>query len=91
MCELILSAEPLFLPHATDHADLSQRFAGLTFGIANTAATIPGMIAGPLTAWILGGDTSREAPWQVVFGTAAAINVVGATVYWFFSDASRLF
>ena len=73
-----------------DHADLSQSYAGLTFGIANTVSTVPGMVAGPLTAWILGGDTSLAAPWPLVFGAAAAVNFLGACLYCVYSQAHRV-
>ena len=65
-------------------------FAGLTFGIANTFATVPGLVAGPLTAALLGGETGRTAPWGVVFTLAAIINVAGSAVYWTFAKAERV-
>ena len=76
--------------YMANHADLSRSYAGLTFGIANTAATIPGLIAGPLTAAILGGDTGADAPWGAIFGLAAAVNVVGALVYATLAKADKL-
>jgi MFS family permease len=76
--------------YMANHADLSTTHAGLTFAVANTAATVPGLVAGPLTAWILDGDTSATAPWGLVFGLASAINVMGALAYWRLARAHRV-
>eukprot|EP00971_Amphidinium_carterae_P278085 5520093-Amphidinium_carterae.1 len=37
--------------YMANHADISNNYAGLTFSISNTVATIPGIAAGPFTAW----------------------------------------
>lgn len=76
--------------YMANHADLSTRFAGLTFGIANTAATVPGLVAGPLTATLLRGEAGPGAPWGLVFGVSAAINVAGAAVYRALGGARRV-
>ena len=70
--------------YMANHADLSTSHAGLTFAIANTIATLPGLTAGPLTAWLLEhtGDS-----WPAVFCLAAATNVVCAGLYLFLSRA----
>jgi len=70
-----------------NHADISQSYAGLTFGVANTFATIPGLLAGPLTARMV-----RQAggAWEPVFWTAAGVNVVCTCVYVLLSRAHRV-
>lgn len=70
-----------------NHSDISESYAGLTFGIANTFATIPGILAGPLTAWMV---QQSGGAWSPVFFTAAAINVACALVYLLFSKAHRV-
>lgn len=60
-----------------NHADLSTRYAGLTFAIANTLASLPAVLAGPVTAALVEATGS----WRAVFGLAAAINVMATGVY----------
>merc|ERR1712060_1046618 len=60
--------------------------------VANTIGTIPGITAGPLTAWLVrgaegaGGAGGRTS----VFALAAAVNVVGAVTYQGLSKAHRI-
>ena len=63
-------------PHA-NHADISRRYAGLTFAVANTFASLPAVLAGPATAWLVEATGS----WRAVFWLAAAINVAATAAY----------
>ena len=73
--------------YMANHSDISSSYAGLTFGISNTVATLPGVIAGPLTAWLI---ERNGGSWTAVFVLAAAINVACAAVYLAMSRAHRV-
>lgn len=62
-----------------NHVDIAPRFAGLLFGISNTAATLPGIIA-PYTIGKITSNQTQEQ-WQIVFYLTAVIYVVGWAVY----------
>ena len=72
--------------YMANHADLSATYPGLTFGLANTCATVPGLVAGPLTAALI----KATGGWTTVFCLAAAINVCCATAYWRLAKAHRV-
>ncbi|KAH9510292.1 hypothetical protein Btru_042661 [Bulinus truncatus] len=59
--------------------DLAPGYAGVLFGITNTAGTVPGMIA-PLIAGALTPNKTTEE-WKNVFYVCAAAAVFGAIVY----------
>jgi MFS family permease len=73
--------------YMANHSDISSSYAGLTFGISNTVATLPGVIAGPLTAWLI---ERNAGSWTAVFVLAAGINVACAAVYLSMSKAHRV-
>lgn len=62
--------------YQANHADIAPQIAGLTFALSNTIATLPGLIAGPLTAYIVASFS-----WAWVFTVASIINFVGSVVY----------
>ncbi|KAK2181869.1 hypothetical protein NP493_378g02034 [Ridgeia piscesae] len=62
-----------------NHVDIAPRYAGLLFGISNTAATLPGIIAPYTIGKITTNQTQAE--WRTVFYLTAAIYVVGWVVY----------
>lgn len=70
--------------YMANHADLSTSYAGITFAVSNTIATVPGLTAGPLTAWLL---QQTGGSWPAVFGLAATMNVVCTAIYWKLSRA----
>jgi MFS family permease len=70
--------------YSSNHGDISNN-AGLTFAISNTIATIPGITAGPLTAWL-----TEHGSWSLVFYIAALINVGGALWYACLSKAHKV-
>ena len=59
-----------------NHGDVAPSHSGLTFGIANTIATIPGITAGPLTTFLV-----RHSSWKAAWLLAAAINIAGALIF----------
>ena len=64
--------------HLSNHADVAPSHAGLTFAVSNTIATIPGILAGPLTAELV---TQSHGRWFPVFVLASLINLTGAVIY----------
>lgn len=64
--------------HLSNHADVAPANAGITFAVSNTLATIPGILAGPLTADLV---TQSHGRWSPVFMLAAVIDLTAAVVY----------
>jgi hypothetical protein len=64
--------------HLSNHADIAPNHAGITFAISNTLATIPGILAGPVTAELVVASHGR---WFPVFILASGVNFVGAVIY----------
>ncbi|CAF1202052.1 unnamed protein product [Adineta ricciae] len=64
--------------HLSNHADIAPNHAGITFAISNTLATIPGILAGPVTAELVQASHGR---WFPVFILASGVNFVGAIIY----------
>ncbi|EGC34040.1 hypothetical protein DICPUDRAFT_153831 [Dictyostelium purpureum] len=58
--------------------DLSPRYAGITMGITNTVATIPGIL-GPLIAGIL--LEAFNGSWDQIFSMSAAFYISGGIVW----------
>ncbi|XP_074662009.1 sialin-like [Tubulanus polymorphus] len=67
-----------------NHVDIAPRFAGMFFGVSNSVATIPGMLA-PIAAAQITYDRSRES-WLIVFYICAAFYLFGAIVYAIFAS-----
>ncbi|KRX19891.1 Exosome component 10, partial [Trichinella nelsoni] len=61
--------------HLSSHADLCRTYAGVSFAISNTLATLPGLVVGPLTADFVMQSSGR---WGPVFILAAMLNLVGS-------------
>ncbi len=64
--------------HLSNHADIAPNHAGITFAVSNTLATIPGILAGPVTAELVVASHDR---WFPVFMLASVVNFVGAVIY----------
>uniref|UniRef100_A0A915PWW6 Major facilitator superfamily (MFS) profile domain-containing protein n=1 Tax=Setaria digitata TaxID=48799 RepID=A0A915PWW6_9BILA len=64
--------------HLSNHADVAPKYAGITFAISNTIATLPGLTVGPLTAHLVVESSGR---WWPAFILAAVLNFTGAAVY----------
>ena len=73
--------------HLSNHAEVAPNHAGITFAVSNTIATIPGILAGPLTAELV---TTSHGRWFPVFVLAAAVNFVGSVIYVSQSSGSSL-
>lgn len=67
-----------------NHADIAAPFAGILFGLSNSCATIPGIIAPYLVGVLTPNKTQEE--WRVVFYISAVIYVIGAVVFGLFAQ-----
>lgn len=65
--------------HIVNHVDFAPKYAGIMFGITNTFATIPGMIA-PIVAGALTPNNTQEE-WRNVFYVCAGFTVFGAIIF----------
>ena len=72
---------------ATNHLDIAPRQAGMVMGLSNTAGTLPGVIAVPLSGWIVEATGS----WELVFQVAAGVKILGLLFYLAFAKAEKLF
>ena len=72
---------------AVNHMDIAPKHAGTLMGITNTAGTIPGIVGVFLSGMIL----ELTGSWALVFGTAAAISLVGLVVFLRYAQADKLF
>lgn len=70
-----------------NHLDIAPRFASILFGITNTCATIPGILAPLLVGAIT--STREKAAWDAVFYMSSFMFLVGAVFYGFFASAQR--
>lgn len=65
------------------HIDIAPKYGGILFGITNTMATVPGMIA-PIVAGALTPNNTAEE-WRSVFFVCAAVAIFGAVVFGIFA------
>jgi len=68
--------------YEVNHLDIAPRYAGVLFGISNTAATIPGMV-GP---YVVGYLTDNE----VMCMSLLVFNVLFFILFYFFSIINSL-
>lgn len=73
--------------HLANHLDVAPSYSAITFAISNTIATIPAIIGGPLTAELVVQSGGR---WSPVFLIAAAVNCVGAIIYYSHSTSNQI-
>ena len=62
---------------SVSHLDVAPRHAGMVFGAGNTAATLAGLVAVPLTGLLL----DRTGSWAAVFAVVGAHYLAGAAVW----------
>ncbi|KAH9523361.1 hypothetical protein Btru_039832 [Bulinus truncatus] len=67
-----------------NHLDLAPGYAGILFGLTNTAGTLPGMIAPVIAGYLTPNKTSEE--WKGVFYICALDAMVGAVLYLVLAD-----
>lgn len=73
-----------FSGYFINHGDIAPAYAGTLFGITNTAATVPGIIAPYVVAALTPNGARTE--WQTAFYVAAAIYFIGALCYVILGD-----
>lgn len=69
-----------------NHLDVAPRYAGVLMGISNTAGTLPGIVGVVATGYIL--DVTGS--WAIVFGTAAAVYLLGLAVWLLFATGEKV-
>lgn len=70
--------------YVVNHLDLAPSYAGILFGITNTAGTIPGMIAPVIAGALTPNKTTEE--WKNVFYVCSAIAAFGAITNYILID-----
>ncbi|VDI73245.1 MFS transporter, ACS family, solute carrier family 17 (sodium-dependent inorganic phosphate [Mytilus galloprovincialis] len=70
--------------YVVNHVDFGPKYAGVLYGITNTFATVPGMVAPIVAGALTPNDTQEE--WRNVFYVCAAFCVVGIVVFGLFSS-----
>ncbi|XP_060068011.1 sialin-like [Ylistrum balloti] len=68
-----------FASFFVNHADIAPKYAGTIFGITNTGASVPGILAPYVVSAITQNKTPAE--WRVAFYIAAAIYTFGGIFY----------
>ncbi|XP_033732524.1 sialin-like [Pecten maximus] len=68
-----------FASFFVNHADIAPKYAGTIFGITNTGASVPGILAPYVVSSITQNKTPGE--WRVAFYIAAAIYAFGGIFY----------
>jgi hypothetical protein len=66
--------------------DIAGPYSGIIFGLSNTMATLPGIIAPKMTSTITKNQLQSE--WQIVFIISACIYFVGTFFDLLFLDAN---
>ncbi|XP_046326763.2 sialin-like [Haliotis rufescens] len=70
--------------YMVNHVDIAPKYSGVLFGITNTVATVPGMIA-PLVAGALTPNKTAEE-WRLVLYICAGFLVAGALIFTFLAS-----
>mmetsp|Transcript_62416 Transcript_62416/g.197777 ORF Transcript_62416/g.197777 Transcript_62416/m.197777 type:complete len:405 (+) Transcript_62416:414-1628(+) len=70
-----------------NHLDVAPRLGAPLLGLTNTVATLPGMVAVPLSGAIL----AKTGSWKAVFGLASFVYATGGAVYLKFGSGERQF
>lgn len=69
-----------------NHLDIAPKYAGITFGITNSLASIPGTAAPALVGFLTSQDILEG--WRKIFFISAAINVFGMLFYIVFGEGT---
>ncbi|KAK6181306.1 hypothetical protein SNE40_009188 [Patella caerulea] len=68
-----------FSGHFINHSDIAPPFAGTLFGISNTVATVPGILAPYIVGAMTKNGTREE--WLITFYIAAGVYTFGALIF----------
>eukprot|EP01060_Flectonema_neradi_P000959 TRINITY_DN10567_c0_g1_i1.p1 TRINITY_DN10567_c0_g1~~TRINITY_DN10567_c0_g1_i1.p1 ORF type:complete len:425 (+),score=28.89 TRINITY_DN10567_c0_g1_i1:64-1338(+) len=77
MCCIAVTSGCLSPGVFSNHADVLPHHAGMAFGLGNTIATIPGLVIGPLTGYLI----THGNNWAPLFYTATFLSIIGGLVY----------
>jgi len=66
---------------ASNHRDIAPHFAGMLYGISNTFAAVPGIVAPVVVGYIVNDRYGDPGPWQSAFLLSAAIAGLGFVVF----------
>ncbi|XP_078310380.1 putative transporter slc-17.2 [Crassostrea virginica] len=69
-----------------NHMDIAPAYAGILFGISNSAGAITGFIS-PAVVGLITDKGQSQSEWQIVFYVAAAIYLTSALFYLVFGSA----
>ncbi|XP_048752020.2 sialin-like [Ostrea edulis] len=72
--------------YTVNHVDFAPKYAGVLYGITNTVATVPGMVA-PIVAGALTPNKS-QSEWRYVFFVCAGFDLFGAIVFGLFASGT---
>ena len=75
-----------FAGFGTNHLDIAPRYADILFGLSNTAATIPGIIAVALTGWLVETTGSYASAFMV----AAGVYGIGLVTFLAFGTGKKI-
>ena len=62
--------------------DVSPTLSSFLYGISNTIATLPGIIAPVISGYIL-GDNPTIIEWRILFYICFTFHIIGCAIYWF--------
>ncbi|RUS83811.1 hypothetical protein EGW08_008423 [Elysia chlorotica] len=82
LCTILLSANRA--GYLSNHLDLAPSYAGILYGITNTVATVPGMVAPIVTGALTPTGSADE--WRTVFYVCAAIAIGGMIIFLLLAD-----
>uniref|UniRef100_A0A0B7AY25 Major facilitator superfamily (MFS) profile domain-containing protein n=1 Tax=Arion vulgaris TaxID=1028688 RepID=A0A0B7AY25_9EUPU len=72
--------------YLVNHLDLAPSYAGILFGITNTAATIPGMIAPMVAGALTPNGTADE--WRIVFYVCSGVAATGSLLFFILAEGT---
>ncbi|KAL1138559.1 hypothetical protein AAG570_008622 [Ranatra chinensis] len=70
--------------YAVNHLDIGHEYAGILYGISNTAGTLPGILSPTITGFLVENKTAED--WKTVFYISVAIYSIGGIAYWYMAS-----
>lgn len=70
-----------------NYNDVAGKYAGITFGMANTFGTVSGIVAPTFVGLLT--PNGRQSEWSLVFYITAGIYVIGAIAYIILGSAEK--
>ena len=76
--------------YACNHLDIAPQFAGITLGMTNTMATLPGIIAPILVGDLVAPPHNDIVHWREAFLIASGISTFGFVFFFIFAKGEAL-